>query len=219
MPNLFPHSAANILRQLYSYLYSPNDQLIELSHVSAMQSSHEKIPSPSEFANCVRNMLSDHGLEHAIMCGHSIGTVYTSQILIHAPDIVAACVLIDPVCFRIFDAGLIHQVLYRIPKTPFESAITYMVSRELYQSVFLSRGFHWHENTVDARLIPDNSFVFVGKRDNLVDGNRLLDYLEKEGVNKDRVGSKEVDHAEFLLDSDAYNMVLRGFQQVYESCK
>jgi pimeloyl-ACP methyl ester carboxylesterase len=195
-----------------------NIQLIELAHVSAMQKSHETVPSPKDFANCVRIMLEDHGLESAILCGHSIGTIYSIQTLIHAPDIVASCILIDPVCFRMFDARLIHQIIYRIPTTPFESAITYMVSRELYQSVFLSRGFHWHENTIDARKLPASSFVFVGTRDNLVDGDGVLAYLEKEGVKSEQFGSMEIDHAEFLVNSKAFGMVMSGFMQAFKSC-
>lgn len=115
-----------------------------------------------------------------------------------------------------FDAGLIHQVLYRLPKTPFEAAITYMVSQEIYQRAFISRSFHWHENTIHARQLPENSFVFSSLQDNLVDGESVLRYLASQGFSSEKTASAMVDHAEFLLDSKAFKEVLSGFNRVFE---
>lgn len=67
-----------------------------------MHTSHESVPISREFAHCVRDMLHQNGFSRALVCGHSVGTVYTAQILHHLPEIVSGAVLLDPVCFRVY---------------------------------------------------------------------------------------------------------------------
>ena len=97
--------------------------------------------------------------------------------MIKQSDVVASVLLVDPVCFKLYDPALTYRFVYRIPRFANEHLIHWIVSRELYISYYISRYFTWHQNILFPEGLPVQSHVILSEHDNLIDMNTVYQYL------------------------------------------
>lgn len=145
----------------------------------------------------------------------------------------AGVVLIDPICFKLYDPALVFQFVHRIPKNTPELIIHSLVSRELNISHYISRHFCWWENVLfpqDLKNIKTSTpRVFIGRKDSLINGKDVHDYLEKYqfedegfdgGSRKNPITIKgetwNIDHAEFLLTPEKENRIVEHIAEVFK---
>lgn len=101
--------------------------------------------SPPEFAAAFEALLDAHGLERAVVVGHSLGTAYTNYLLRYAPARVAATALIDPICCMLHHARITNAFVYE-PVASLRVAVEeYYIRRELFTSNVIARYCRWHE--------------------------------------------------------------------------
>jgi len=82
----------------------------------------------------------------ALIVSHSYGTFVSTWVVKHRPDLVGAVVLVDPVCFMVYDPSLIYNFIYRTPFSLVTRIYHYFTSKELGINYTLCRHFWWYEN-------------------------------------------------------------------------
>eukprot|EP00121_Abeoforma_whisleri_P003731 Awhi_evm1s3359 len=136
------------LRQLTKSERSKRDiLLVELPHVS-MKLNVEIIPSVSTIVDSIEKAMKSHGMNQATFVGHSLGSFTVAAINNLNPKLVDGIVLIDPVCFQLWEADLVKNFCYRQPITPMQKIQYYHISQE---------EFWWHENVLFPQDLPEKS--------------------------------------------------------------
>ncbi len=132
--------------------------------------------------------------------------------MIRHTDMVKSVVMIDAVCFQIYDSTLAYQFVHRIPKTASEYLTHWFISRELYISHFICRHFIWHHNVLFPENLPKHAHVFIANDDNLINGPSVAKYLKKHKVSHTLF--KNMDHAQFMLKSRDEDLVVKKITTV-----
>ena len=102
--------------------------------------------TPEQFASQYCAILDAHGLESAVVVGHSLGTAYVNYLRRHAPQRVGAVALIDPICCMLHQAAITRAFVYKpVGSSARVAAEEYYVRRELFTSNVISRHMRWHE--------------------------------------------------------------------------
>jgi len=105
--------------------------------------------SPREFAAQFERLLDVHGVESAVVIGHSLGTAYASYLNRFASERVAAMTLIDPICCMLHHSRTSKAFVYRpVGPSVMVACEEYYVRRELFTSNVIARHFRWHEATL-----------------------------------------------------------------------
>lgn len=130
-----------ILKMWYTQRTRPI-YLVELPHVSMR--FKRTAPDPDQTVHELSAMLRRHGHDSATFVAHSLGTAYAAYMINHS-KMVAGAVMIDPICFNIYDANLLYNFVYRKPGAggkevkANEFLVHWLVARELYISQWISR--------------------------------------------------------------------------------
>ncbi|KNC99413.1 uncharacterized protein SPPG_05654 [Spizellomyces punctatus DAOM BR117] len=174
--------------------------LVELPHVSMrlVQSS----PDPDTTVRELVAMLRRHAHDSATFIGHSLGSAYVAYMINHTKA-VAGVVMIDPVCFNIYDANLLYNFVHRRPGAggkPLkanEFLVYWLVSRELYISQWISRQFLWYRAHCLTSSLPSSAHIFLAGKDNIIDTSTVKTYLDDHDASYTYY--ENLDHAQFLL--------------------
>jgi pimeloyl-ACP methyl ester carboxylesterase len=112
--------------------------LLELPHVS-MKLGIDRFPGIQLIADLTEQALQQLELPAALWVCHSLGTFVFAGINRLKPHLIDSVVLIDPVCFMLWEATTMNNFCYCDPVTPMEIVQQYHVCRELLISWY----FHY----------------------------------------------------------------------------
>ncbi|KAJ3095470.1 hypothetical protein HDU97_006892 [Phlyctochytrium planicorne] len=160
----------------------------------------DEVPSMQQTVAEVEDMLDHHGFAKAFFIGHSLGTALTAWMMNNS-KVVAGSALLDPIVFKTYHPSLAYNFVYRHPGKNAgifanEYLMHWLVGRELYISYYISRHFCWHQNVMWPEDLPKKHLVVVSSKDQLIDGETVIEYLKEHSVNH---VSYPLDHAEFLI--------------------
>ncbi|KAL9932167.1 hypothetical protein V8E36_008939 [Tilletia maclaganii] len=122
------------------------------------------------------------------MCliSHSNGSMIHGWMLRAMPGTFKRNVLVDPVCFRMWEGAVCNAFVYRKWKDAIEILLGYIVSRELGVAYTIGRFFRWTDMTLWAHEFEatsdDQVHVVIAENDMLVDVPGAVDYLTGAGV-------------------------------------
>ena len=128
--------------------HDASDRLVIAVEVSqACQRIDPRMPAkPAEFAQQIEAVLDAHGIDDAIVVGHSLGTAYANYLRRFAPDRVAGLALIDPIAAMIHHRDTSEAFVYKAVGPSCKTAAEeYYIRRELWTANVVSRHMRWHE--------------------------------------------------------------------------
>ncbi|KAJ3007205.1 hypothetical protein HKX48_009267 [Thoreauomyces humboldtii] len=186
--------------------------LLELPHVSMRFTSTS--PDADASVRSMTAMLSTHSHTKCILVGHSLGTAYQSYLNKHT-TLVSGNVFIDPICFKIYDLGVVFNFVHRPPTTKAnELLLHWLVARELWISHWISRHFVWHRIHLLPSSLPRNTHVFLSEDDNIIKSHVAESYLRDHGISTTVM--EGADHAQFLVDGKREDEVVERIRRVVE---
>jgi hypothetical protein len=156
--------------------------LIELPHVS-MKLNVDVIPRMEVIAECAAVLFQQENLPPALWVAHSLGTFVFAVVRRLQTQLVAGVVLLDPVCFLLWEPDLLKNFCYCTPETPMQIIQNYHVCQELSISYYFHRHFFWHECVQFANDMPAKSLVYISECDNIYNTKRVLPYLSSSNVS------------------------------------
>ena len=169
---------------------------------------------PEEFSSHVADTLLSLGLTKNIISGHSLGTACVAWMLRFHPHLVHASIFVDPVCFRLWYHHIAYNALYRTPKGFHETFINLVAMTEPDHAVFLHRYFVWWHNAILTCDLPENCYIFLSEKDNIVATGEVVDYLlENPSPTRRIVLYKAFRHGQ-ILASPEFTRVIRAFKDV-----
>ncbi|KIP01939.1 hypothetical protein PHLGIDRAFT_79868 [Phlebiopsis gigantea 11061_1 CR5-6] len=125
-------------------------------------------------------LLSHHGLDRFVVCGHSYGTVVAAHVM-RCPALAARAtgwLLVDPIPFLLHLPAVAHNFVYRAPRGAHEWQLWYFASRDADIARALARHFFWAESTLWREdLAGRRVAVALGARDQIVDAPEVRAYL------------------------------------------
>lgn len=174
--------------------------LILLPHVSMRL--HMDIPAPREFVASLSDILATERIQKAVWIAHSLGTTCFAWISRYAPQLISRGVLVDPVCFALWDGSVAHNFVYseRFANRT-DRIVRYACGRELFAAHALARHFVWHENLLLATELPGGVPItaFVASEDAIANPQRTRKWCAKYGVEVEWM--QGVGHAGWLVSS------------------
>ena len=179
--------------------------LIELPHVS-MKFNVDVVPRMDAIAECTAIIMNRYNIHTpALWMAHSLGTFVFAAVQRLQPHLVAGVILVDPVCFLLWEPDLLRNFCYLNPETPMQIIQQYHISRELTISSYFHRHFWWHECVQFAKNMPKHSLVFISENDVIYNTERVKRYLEKNGIPLKVM--KGMSHGGWLMDRQATAML------------
>ncbi|KAI9028621.1 Alpha/Beta hydrolase protein [Hyaloraphidium curvatum] len=182
----------------------PNRKIavILLPHVSMR--IHHRVPSRGEWIDAVGGILRREGISRAAWVAHSLGTTCFAWVAKHRPEWVSSAVLIDPVCFALWDGNVADNFVYsdRFGSLA-DRIVRFMAGRELFAAHALARHFIWHENQLLASHLGDLKAgvrAFVAEKDAIADPTRCEAWCRKHGI--DVTVMPGLGHAGWLFKGD-----------------
>jgi pimeloyl-ACP methyl ester carboxylesterase len=133
-------------------------------------------------AECAAIAMKRYKMPPALWMAHSLGTFVFAAVQRLQPALIAGVVLVDPVCFMLWEPDLLRNFCYCKPETPMQIIQHYHISRELSISHYFHRHFWWHECVQFAHQMPAQSLVFVSEFDEIYNTKRVLRYLRANAV-------------------------------------
>jgi pimeloyl-ACP methyl ester carboxylesterase len=181
--------------------------VVEVPYI-ALRIAEPDLRGPDATAESIASALRLVKMERACVIGHSFGTVMTSWLLRHCPELVHSCVLIDPVCLLLTRAEVAYSVIHRQPRNAVDILLEYFVFRELSVAATLARYFIWYRNIIWAEQLPagGRTAVVLSGEDVIVPSRAVLKYLTEHEITT--VWLEEVGHAGFLLRESAVHRIL-----------
>ena len=127
-------------------------------------------------------MLSSCGARRAAFLAHSFGTAVLASIIKRSPGLVAACTLVDPICFKAHTASVaINFLLARPPLSP--GTLAHYAQRKLgtehltLQDCFRRR-FWWAQHWLAPSELKCATRVILSGRDTVACAQDVLRHLE-----------------------------------------
>ncbi|KAK0518624.1 hypothetical protein OC834_007669 [Tilletia horrida] len=143
---------------------------------------------------------------------HSNGSMVHGWMLRAMPGWFKRNVLVDPVCFRMWEGAVCNAFVYRSWSSAIEVLLGYIVSREIGVAWTIGRFFRWTDMTLWAHEFEaasdDHVHVVLAEQDMLVDVPGAVDYLSNSGVP--HTVMKGYQHGQPLcVESEGLQTVLR----------
>ncbi|KAK4700679.1 hypothetical protein P7C70_g5569, partial [Phenoliferia sp. Uapishka_3] len=147
---------------------------------------------------------------------HSNGTIVHGWLLKGSPNLIRRSLIVDPVCFALWEPHLPYQFLYAPAKAPMSHLMRYFVSRELGVANVLQRHFDWISSVlwlsdVPEAYDPSKFAVHLSEKDAIVDTPRIRNYLAGEGLKEGeglKVFPKQKHGDSMLGHGKGFNAVL-----------
>ncbi|KAG0062451.1 hypothetical protein BGZ89_010637 [Linnemannia elongata] len=197
--------------------------------------------TPDETYFVIERILKIHKHPKATFLGHSLGTMLCAAVCRASPasspkSIVHGLILTDPICF-LTHHSIARNFAYRTPATASQLVMDLFAAREIGTSWFIMRRFCWTESVIFpiawskrhqkplvcqgklSPVLPQRTRVFLSRNDNLLDMNKVADYLRtkvglEEGTEKDELVVMDgLDHAQLLLRPEWFSRILKAARE------
>eukprot|EP01062_Namystynia_karyoxenos_P056802 TRINITY_DN47737_c0_g1_i1.p1 TRINITY_DN47737_c0_g1~~TRINITY_DN47737_c0_g1_i1.p1 ORF type:complete len:490 (+),score=137.41 TRINITY_DN47737_c0_g1_i1:85-1470(+) len=157
-----------------------NDGVTSLEHLAGALRAFVSDPS---------GPLGQSALGRAVFMGHSYGSAQLAWLVKRAPEVVAGCVFVDPICFLLFLPGVSRNCIYLPPEHL--SIVQNFIRREPVTAHCLSRHFWWYGMNLFAECLPQDacSVVLAGK-----DGFCPVDQVQRYLANYPSIEVHRHDH-------------------------
>ncbi|KAI1315039.1 hypothetical protein EDD11_001379 [Mortierella claussenii] len=214
--------------------------LIEVPYVSNSL-FHTDCMTPDETVLAIERILTRHQYPKATFMGHSLGTMLCAAMCrahsaSSSKSMVAGLVLVDPICF-LTHHSIAHNFAYRTPTTASELVMDLFAAREIGTSWYIMRRFCWNQCVmfpiawanrhqkpllVQGKLspvLPERTRIFLSRNDNLLDMNKVSQYLTaqvglKQGLTEGELVVMEgLDHAQLLLRPDWFSRIVQAARE------
>ncbi|KAL1923426.1 uncharacterized protein VTP21DRAFT_8406 [Calcarisporiella thermophila] len=181
--------------------------LLELPHVSMRLDFY--VPTMSETLFAIDHLFKQHQITKATWIGHSFGTIIAGWVAKRRPKYIEQLLLIDPICFMLWEPYTVLNFVYRKPTSGLELMRWYLLQTELGISRVVCRAFWWHEALLFPHQLPQKlpTFVFISGGDRIVHGPRLRTYLERYNMNI--IYWANAPHADFIIRTDKQYQILK----------
>lgn len=180
---------------------------IELPHVS-MKLNVDVVPRMDVIAECAAIAMKRYNMPPSLWMAHSLGTFVFAAVQRLQPALIAGVILVDPVCFMLWEPDLLRNFCYCKPETPMQIIQHYHISRELSISYYFHRHFWWHECVQFARQMPHQSLVFISEFDEIYNTKRVIRYLTVNAVPVQVLGGMQ--HGGWIMDSAATDRLVNA---------
>jgi pimeloyl-ACP methyl ester carboxylesterase len=176
--------------------------VLRLPHLSGRLPVLLRIPSRTMVQTSIAHLFKKHSLGPAVWMAHSFGTIVATWAVHHdqtqqSPLLVERVVLVDPVCFALWEPDVVHNFVYKRTTGWLDVLIRYFVAQECSIAASINRHFWWYKNLLLGHNVPQGSHVFLSRRDGIIDAGKVGWYLAEHGVSTTVFGGAR--HAEFLL--------------------
>lgn len=203
---------------LFSHLVKLDQPIVLLlqPHISA-EIWHPRFldsPSKQDTVAAIKSTMDKYSFEKATILSHSNGTMVHSWVLRGLPELCHKNILVDPVCFRLWEADVCYNFVYRTWCTGMENLLGYFVARELGTAHTIGRHFIWTDMMLWEHEVPnvdpDLFHVVMAGRDFLVNAEREVAYLSECGVDQQCMTIyPHYQHGQALVTNcDGMNLVL-----------
>lgn len=181
--------------------------LLELPHVS-MKLNVDRIPSMPETVQGISSILKSNGFQWAQFVVHSLGSFVFGAVQHLKPAIVAGVVLIDPVCFKLWEPGVMSNFCYRDPTTPMQILMHYHITHELTINHYFHRHFMWTDCVMFANNLPRQTSVVLSELDEIIDARGVREYLQRyPGVHIEMLSGRH--HGEWNVHINSMTVVVK----------
>lgn len=201
------------LVQLFNISKFRSVLLIELPHVS-MKLNLDKTPTIQQIADSTEYAMHQLDVPPAMWVCHSLGTFVFAGVNRLKPHLVDSCVLIDPVCFRLWEATTMHNFCYCDPKTPMQIVQQYHVCKELLISWYFHRHFFFTDAVLLREDVPRRALMIISESDNIYDVPRVVRYLSDAGI--DMISFPDTPHGGWIISPSKTAKVLHGIATLYD---
>ena len=178
--------------------------MIELPYVS--MKLNQPVPSMKITATCIADIMTKHQLPPALFVGHSLGSFVVARTLRQRPEIISNVILVDPVCFLLWEPTLITNFIYRAPVTAMQRIQHYHISRELSINHFFRRHFWWHQCVLLGDHLPRDATVFVSQHDDIYDTQQVSAHLSR--CNRTVVSFDGQGHGFWIMDGGSTQKII-----------
>ena len=153
--------------------------MIELP--AASQRAFARLPPPPDrFGGLVEAALDAHGLQRAVVVGHSLGSAYAAYV-VHsdarrnggeggAAPRVAGTVLIDPIAVNLHHARTTREVIFTRLDSAQASFEDFLFKKELWTATLVARHLPWYEASfwLDDCAARSPTLIAVGSLDTII---------------------------------------------------
>lgn len=224
-PIIFLHGLGIGLGQYYAFLkhlvhHRGGVVLLVQPHISVdiWHPHFLDAPTKHEHVDAIRDVMKRNGLQGATILSHSNGTMVHGWISREAPELCARNILVDPVCFRLWEGATCYAFVAKEWTAPVDVLLGYFVARELGISNIICRRFDWTDmifwiNDL-ADISPEKLHVVLGENDTLLDVDAAREYLLEAGVAESAITvCSGHSHGEALfMPSSGMEVVLKQIQ-------
>ncbi|RKP08352.1 hypothetical protein THASP1DRAFT_29849 [Thamnocephalis sphaerospora] len=184
--------------------------ILHLGHVAGGFPTRH-IPSRTEVVRAAHRIFRRHRLAPAVWSGHSFGSVVCAWIS-QAPITrkhVHRVVMIDPICFQLWEPDVAYNFFYRKPDGWFTQIVRRVLAAELGVAATIGRNFWWYECVFLPDQVPSGSRVFLAEFDGIIESSKVQRYLEHHRISWHTFAGFR--HSQFLAHADAINLVLEAY--------
>ncbi|CAO1638446.1 unnamed protein product [Sympodiomycopsis kandeliae] len=148
-------------------------------------------PSKEDVIEAVKFCTRKYHFTNTTILSHSNGTMIHGWLLREAPRIGRRHVLVDPVCFRLWEGATSYAFLAKKWGAGIEVLLGYFVARELGISYTICRKFIWWDMIMWAEdlagLDSSRLQIVIGGNDVLIDVESVQKYLHLYDIGQDQV--------------------------------
>ncbi|KAJ9077504.1 hypothetical protein DSO57_1016106 [Entomophthora muscae] len=171
---------AMYLPKIYSVLTAHPGRaviLLDLPYISMLPT--DVILDHDETLQALDAMFLRHNLENVSLVAHSYGTIVTSWIIQHRPQYLSKSLLVDHICFMMWDPMLAYSFLYAKPKCILHEMARFFLSTDPLINHTLSIDTYWYESVLYPERITIPTTVMLSQDDWLASPKAIHEYLEK----------------------------------------
>ncbi|KAJ9074784.1 hypothetical protein DSO57_1003062 [Entomophthora muscae] len=179
--------------------------LLDQPHISMAPA--ETILDRNHTLAALDDILIRHAVAKISIIAHSYGTIVASWITQLRPHYLTQLVLVDPVCFRMWDATLAKNFLYAEPISLLHEIMRFFVSQDPMISRTVGRELYWYESMLYPERITVPSTIFLSTQDWLVSPTSTKAYLEKRLPCHANLVLFDTFHGGSLLNKGYYTQI------------
>ena len=189
-------------------LTSLDRTIILLDIPSASMRLHTEAFPMSIIVSSIRQLLHFLHQKSFTTISHSYGTLIHSCLIKQCSDLIEnqVTILIDPVCFLLFDYRYLKNFVYHQPRSANQLLLHTSCTEDLYSIYAIERHLCWYECNLWSEDIEGTHLrihVFFSEDDDIIPVAFVNEYLRKSQINT--TVFPKLKHAHFLISS--------GFQE------
>ncbi|KAJ9077498.1 hypothetical protein DSO57_1016100 [Entomophthora muscae] len=151
-----------------------------------------------------------HGLEKVSLVSQSYGTIIASWIIRQRPQYVAKSVLVDPVCFMMWDPTMANIFLYAAPLCMSHEGFRFGLATDPLISLALTKKMYWYESLLFPEHITMPTTIFLAQDDFVINRCATQRYLEKLLPSHSRLVLLDTFHGGSLLHHENHDPIIRA---------